>query len=153
MTEQNTDREFTWDDEIEKDSDFILLDPGDYDFTVVNFERKRFEGSDKLPPCPMAVVQLQIKTTQGPASIFHRLYLHSRSEWGLSLFFSSIGQKKKGEKLKMDWNAVPGSTGRAKIGIRSWDGKDYNEVKQFYSKENGTAHDAASPQGARSWGV
>ena len=40
------DREFGWEDEIEKDSpDYITLPEGDYDFEVVDFERARHEGS------------------------------------------------------------------------------------------------------------
>jgi len=151
MTEQNTDREFTWDDEIEKDSEFVLLQPGDYDFTVMNFERGRHSGSEKLPPCPMATVQLQVSTAEGPINVFHKIFLHSRTEWGMSTFFSAIGQKKKGEKLKMDWSKVPGSTGRAKFGIRTWEGKEYNEVKKFYSKDADSGQ-AAPQQGTLSWG-
>lgn len=40
-----------WDEEVEmgEGGDFILLPPGDYDFTVETFERARFEGSAKAP--------------------------------------------------------------------------------------------------------
>ena len=44
------ERELDWDDEIERESDFVLLPEGDYDFTVTGFERARHEGSEKLPP-------------------------------------------------------------------------------------------------------
>lgn len=39
----------------------------------------------------------------------------------------------------MNWNAVPGAAGRLKLGIRTYDGKNYNEVKQFYPKEDSGA--------------
>ena len=32
-------RELNWDDEITKDSSFVELPPGDYDFTVDHYER------------------------------------------------------------------------------------------------------------------
>ena len=137
------DRELSWDDEIEKDSEFILLPEGDYTFTVTQFERARFDGSEKLTPCPMAIVHLAIDNEQGNVTVQHRLMLHSKLEGMLSAFFSSIGLKKKGEKLKMDWTKVPGSSGRCKLGIRNWTNANgepmqSNEVKRFYPKEEKT---------------
>lgn len=136
------ERELGWDDEIEKDSgDFILLPEGDYDFTVESFERGRHPGSDKLPPCNKAILKLRIDTDEGAAVITHNLFLHTKTEGMISAFFTSIGQKKKGEKIKMNWNAVIGASGRCKVGIRTWngnDGKDHrsNEIKKFYEKED-----------------
>ena len=136
------ERELGWDDEIEKDSgDFILLPEGDYDFTVESFERGRHPGSDKLPPCNKAILKLRINTDEGAAVITHNLFLHTKTEGMISAFFTSIGQKKKGEKIKMNWNAVIGASGRCKVGIRTWkgnDGEDHqtNEIKKFYEKED-----------------
>lgn len=136
------ERELGWDDEIEKDSgDFILLPEGDYDFTIESFERGRHPGSDKLPPCNKAILKLRINTDEGAAVITHNLFLHTKTEGMISSFFTSIGQKKKGEKIKMNWNAVIGATGRCKVGIRTWkgnDGEDHqsNEIKKFYEKED-----------------
>ena len=48
-----------WDDEIEKDGgDFVLLPEGDYNFTVAKFERGRFAGSEKMPACNQAKLEL-----------------------------------------------------------------------------------------------
>ena len=69
----------------------------------------------------------------------HNLFLHSRVEGLLSAFFTSVGLKKKGESLRMNWQAVPGCKGRLKLGIRNYqkDGENrtINEIKQFYPKE------------------
>lgn len=136
-----TEGELGWDDEIEKDSpDFILLPEGDYDFIVTDFERGRHNGSEKLPPCAKAVVNLKIETPDGIAMIRHQLFLHTRTEGMLCSFFAGIGQRKKGEKLKMNWNMVPGSRGRAKVGIRKYtndkgETRDYNEIKKFYEQD------------------
>ena len=35
----------------------------------------------------------------------------------------------------MNWNTVPGSSGRCQIGFRTYNNKKYNEVKKFYPKE------------------
>ena len=38
------DRELGWDDVIEKDSNFVTLPEGDYDFVIDHFERARHPG-------------------------------------------------------------------------------------------------------------
>ena len=46
---------FDWDDEIQNDGqEFITLPEGDYVFEVVEFERGRFAGSEKVPACNKA---------------------------------------------------------------------------------------------------
>jgi hypothetical protein len=152
MTDQ-IERELDWGDSIEKESEILMLVPGDYDFTVMGFERGRYQGGDKIPACNMATVQLRVNTPQGPASIFHRLYLHTKQEWALSEFFMSVGQKKKGERLgHMNWDALPGSTGRAKFGIRTYNGNEYNEVKRFFEKDGAQTSGAqTSAAGMPSW--
>jgi hypothetical protein len=134
----STEREYAWDDTIEKDGgEFIVLPNGDYNFTVTKFERGRFNGSDKMPACNQAKIELTVHSDQGDVVIYHNLFLHSKTEGLLSNFFAGIGQKRKGEKLKMNWNAVVGAKGRAKIEINRFTGKDgeartNNQVKTFY---------------------
>ena len=41
MDNNNIERELDWDSEINKESEFTLLPEGDYNFTVVSFERAR----------------------------------------------------------------------------------------------------------------
>lgn len=136
------ERELSWDDEIVKDSDFVLIPDGDYNFTVESVERARHEGSDKLPPCAKAIVSLRIHLPDGSTqTVKHNLFLHTRCEGLLSQFFAGIGQKRKGEPLRMNWQTVPGSSGRCKIGTRTWKNKNgedmqSNEVKKFYSPED-----------------
>lgn len=136
------DRELTWDDEIEKDGDFVLIPEGDYTFTVSGFERGRHDGSDKLPPCPKAIVKLRVELPDGNTQeLTHNLFLHSKCEGLLSAFFVGIGQKKHGEKLRMNWNNIIGARGRCKIAIRTWKGKNNedmqsNEIKKFYDPAN-----------------
>ncbi|EJW19178.1 hypothetical protein M5X00_17350 [Paenibacillus alvei] len=135
---QNIERELGWDDEIVKDGgDFVLLPEGDYNFTVTKFERGRFTGSDKMPACNQAKLELKIHCPQnGDVTIFHNLFLHTKTEGLLSAFFSAIGQKKKGEPLRMNWNAVIGAKGRCQIEHHKYkkDGRELvnNQVKRFY---------------------
>lgn len=136
-----TDREFDWDDIIENDGgEYILLPEGDYDFKVLSFERERHQGSAKLPPCNKAVLNIEVTSPQGKATIRHNLFLHSKCEGLLCAFFSSIGQRKRGEKLQMNWNSVTGATGKCKVKIHTWTKDDgsqgqSNEISKFYEKE------------------
>lgn len=130
------EKEFDWDDTIEKESpDFITLAEGDYEFEVISFERARYNGGEKLPACNQAKLKLQVTTEDGIATVQYNLFLHSRCEGMLSAFFNAIGQKKHGEKLKMDWGKVVGSKGRARIGTKVYNDKTYNEVKRFYEPD------------------
>lgn len=143
MNMQN-ERELGWDDMITKDSsEFVILPEGDYPFTVEEFTRARHNGSEKLPPCNKAILKIRIDGQEGSITVNHNLFLHSITEGMLSAFFSSIGQKKKGEPLKMNWSMVPGATGRLKLGIRTYekDGetRKANEIKRFYPQEDGQA--------------
>lgn len=133
------EREFGWDDQIENDGpDFVLLPEGDYEFEVTAFERGRHNGSDKLPPCNKATLTIKIADSEGNEThIKHNLFLHSKCEGMLCAFFTSIGQRKKGEKVTMNWTAVPGSKGRCKVGIKTYEGKQYNEIKKFYEPVEG----------------
>lgn len=132
-----TGKALDWEDEIEKDSEFVLLPEGDYDFTVITFERGRHPGSEKLPPCNKAIVHIQVVGKEGKTTIKHQLFLHTITEGMLSSFFNAIGQKKHGEKLQMNWNSVIGSTGRCKVYIDKWkndngDEFESNKIKKFY---------------------
>lgn len=142
MTDFNTnnfDREFGWDDVIEKDSSgFVQLTPGDYQFTVTNFERARHTPKSqdaKLPACNKAIITVEIETAEGIAILTHNLFLHSSTEGMLSAFFGAIGQKKHGEPLKMNWNTVVGAKGVARINKRKGTGqyadKEYDNIKSM----------------------
>lgn len=128
----NTNKDaFDWDSVIENESNFVLLPEGEYEFTVTGFERGYFNGSEKMSACPKAELTLTIETAQGTATVKHNLFLSRRTEGLICAFFICIGQKKHGEPLRMNWQQVVGSKGRCKIGIRTYNNNDYNEVKKF----------------------
>ena len=107
---QNDAHEIGWGDQIVADGgEFLLLDEGDYDFTVTAFERGRFPGSAKIPACNKAVLTLTVQTSKGEANTKYDLILWSSLEWKISEFFRSIGQKKSGEAFVPRWNEVVGS--------------------------------------------
>lgn len=124
-------RELGWEDEIENEgSPRVVLEPGEYPFTVQSFERARFAGSEKVPPCPQAIVHLQISAPEGPVPMNVNLFLHTCFEWKLCQFFTSLGLRQHGEKLRMNWAAVAGRSGRCKI------------TKRTYKDRNGTDREA-----------
>lgn len=140
MADTTKMRELGWDDEISREGgEFLLLPEGDYNFVVESYERARHPGSDKLPACNKAILHLRVTAPEGEIHLEHNLFLHQRTEGFLSEFFTSIGLKKPGEPLRMNWNQVPGCTGRLKLGVHTWRTKDgeerkSNQVKKFYPK-------------------
>lgn len=127
-----------WNDTIENDGqEFVLLPEGDYNFTVTNFERGRFVGGQKIPACNKATITVQIKADEGVASVKFDLFLYRTVEWKIAAFFRSIGQKKHGEKLAMDWNKVIGAKGRCHVKQRDYtnnngEERTVNDIDKFY---------------------
>lgn len=158
--EQNIGHELSWDSVIENDgSEFTLLPEGDYPFTVVKFERGRFGGSDKMPPCNMATLTLDVRdpATGASATVTENLMLHTRMEWKLCQFFVSIGQRAHGEQHKMDWTRVPGATGWCRLIVNKWVGKkdgremENNRVDRFLAPDEAPAAAASQPPAAPAW--
>ena len=134
----NNNAVMDWNDVIEDDGqEFVLLEEGDYNFKVTNFERGHFPGSAKLPACNKATLTLEVDTREGCAYVKHDLLLCRNLEWRISSFFRCIGQKKHGERLVMDWNKVVGSQGRARFKVRNYTNRDgeqrqTNDLVRFY---------------------
>ncbi len=156
MTDTNTasDGIMDWNDSLEVDEqEFTLLPEGDYTFTVEKFERGTFPGSQKLPACPKAKLTLRVESKGGPAFIITDLILHRVLEWKLSSFFRSIGAKRHGEPLVMNWNAVPGASGRAHITQRTYTTKNgekrtVNDIGAFLDPDAAPAQRAPARQAA-----
>lgn len=134
----NEERELGWDDEITAEAqEFIILPEGEYDFIIKKpVERGRKQATDKMPACNKATVTITVMHEGREVNIPTVLLLHSRTEWKLSQFFECIGLKKKGEPLRMQWNAIVGTKGRAKINTREYNGNKYNNVQEFVIKSN-----------------
>lgn len=143
-----------WDDEISQESSYILLPEGEYDFVVEKMERGQFQPSPNSKineACPEAELTLKIQSPEGEATVFERLILHSATEWKLSEFFISIGQKIKGQPFKPNWSQVPGSRGRAKIEINKYTNKqgqdrENNRVDSFLEPTNQPQQQPAANQ-------
>ena len=136
MNDQNN-QAMSWDDVLENDgSEFTVLPEGDYTFEVTGFECGSFPGSEKMCPCDKATLTLHIDSEEGSTNVFDDLILHKRMEWKLSQFFRAIGQKKKGERVAMNWNRIVGSKGRVHIYVnkytdKSGQPKENNKVSRY----------------------
>lgn len=138
MAEDYRGKEIGWDETVEKGTDFVLLPEGDYDFTVESFERSRFDGSDKVPPCNRAQLKLRIESAEGSSIVNESLLLYDKMQWKLAEFFLSIGAEEVEGKVRMNWQMVPQATGRATINYRTDKNdptKKYNQVKKFLPKQ------------------
>lgn len=130
---------YDWDDEINnEDGGFVLLPEGDYEFTVEKFERGTFDGSDKLPACKKAIVTFKIHGESDSVSIIENFPLCSVLEWKLSSLFLSVGMKKHGEPLRMDWKGLVGRKGRCHVYVDNYKKKDgsdgqSNKIKKLYA--------------------
>ena len=140
--------EMGWDDVISNDgNEFDVVPEGDYYFTVTNFTRARHPGSEKMPTCNKAVLTLALTSAweptaekpsvQGETTV--NLFLNRKNEWKLCQFFTAIGQRKHGEEIRMNWNAVLNASGTCAVTQREWttNGQKYtgNDVKRFYDPE------------------
>ena len=127
-----------WEDEINNENAFVLIPEGDYNFTVEKFERGTFDGSEKLPPCKKAIVTFRIHGADTDITITENFLLCGALEWKLSSLFLSVGMKKHGEPLRMNWAALPMKTGRCHVYIDKYTTKDgksgeSNKIKKFYA--------------------
>ena len=147
MNTERKDRELDWEDDIqESGQEYTLLPNGDYPFDVIKFERGRFDGSAKLPPCKMAILTLRVDGGDlGDVTIKHNLFLHTKCEGLLCSFFTGIGLQKPGETIAMPWSKVVGAHGRASVEIHEWkkrDGTDgySNRVLRFLAPPDEKAY-------------
>ncbi len=137
-------RELDWNDTIKnEDRPFVILPEGNYPFRVISIEKARHTPGPqgKLPPCNKAVLTVRLTAPDGAtADVRHNLFLHSSQEWKLCEFFTAIGARRKGEPLRMNWNAVPGASGQCHVQRRAFTRRDgttgeSNEISRFYPPE------------------
>lgn len=125
-------RELGWDDgEVVDDGGFEVLPEGVYAFEVAKLTKERFEGSDKIGPCPRAALELSVVTPNGVSKVFDRILLSTKVQWRVAKFFEGLGYPKDPEtgKVRVAWNEVEGRQGYVEIGVRTWVGKEGRERK------------------------
>lgn len=121
---------------------WTLLPEGFYPFRVEKMERERYQGSQKMPQCPMAKLTLAVTGADGrDTSVQQRLYITRNRLWKVSRFMESVGRGRNGAgKVIIDWGGIEGSTGWVKLKVRSYTGRDgqerqTNDVEWFVKPE------------------
>lgn len=114
---------------------FSALPPGNYDFEVISHEKTFSKNNNPM-------VNLVLRLTDGNNEGYARtqLTLVKSAEWKLSQFFRSIGLKKHGERIQMNWDKVDGAKGRLKNKNRTFKGRDgdevaVNDIDRFYDPQ------------------
>ena len=126
---------FGWDDEIEysEGGNYTLLPEGEYPFIVTNFERSSYtpKPDSKAPACNMAIISVKVTAPNGDETTLKEQFLmYGKMKWKLSQFFVSIGQQKKGETLRPNWQALLGARGKLKLIVNPYKDKKTGEDKQ-----------------------
>ncbi|MHC4195961.1 MAG: hypothetical protein ACYSQZ_08480, partial [Planctomycetota bacterium] len=118
-----------------------------YPFTIHHMERGRHTGSDRLPPCNKATVFIEFDggPQLGITTVKHQLFLHTKVTGLLAQFFRAIGLRKHGDPLVLNWNAIPGRKGYAKLGKRKHEDRWYPKVKEFLDPEDRPVQAATPP--------
>ncbi len=96
----------------------VILPDGEYNFQVRGFERTTSKTNKKMVKLELVVWPDELMAMQ-PPTVNDYLVLTSSNEWKLSSFFTSLGMKRKGEPLRMDWNATIGAKGRLRLFVES----------------------------------
>jgi hypothetical protein len=149
-----------WDDAIDADSNHFetLPDNTACSFVVQKLEKTRTADGKK----PMAKVELLCEGLAGEGTTYVRenLVLSTRAAWKIGEFFRAIGQRKHGESIVPNWDAVVGATGQLVVAVENWTGKEgdartNNKVKRFLDPPEGaaTAEDMSVPPETADEGV
>lgn len=126
-----------WDSAVEEQA-FVPLKPGKYPFIVTSYERGRYNGGQKMGPCPKATINFTVRAggEVGDRQMSKDLFLHKKTQGFLFDFFRSIGSVAANGQILMDWNRVQGAQGYVEIYDRTYTKKDGTpgtaaDVKRF----------------------
>lgn len=121
---------------------WTLLPEGFYPFRVERMERERYQGSQKMPQCPMAKLTLSVTGADGrDTTVQQRLYITRNRLWKVSRFMEAVGRGRNADgKVIIDWGGIEGAGGFVKLKVRSYTGRDgqerqTNDVEWFVKPE------------------
>lgn len=123
-----------------EEQEYILLEPGEYPFTVTEIDYDDFNGSAKLPPCGKVIVSLTVTSELGNAYLKNNFYVCKEGAGMIAAFLKSIGVLKEGQKtFTPDWDSYIGKTGIVKTSQREYNGNSYNNVDRFIAPKKKAA--------------
>lgn len=100
-----------FDDEIDDGQnrqfdEIYVFEPGDYEFTVKNIDRTvNDDGYNRV------IVDLEVTDGEHTSVVKDFITLKSTVIWKIAAYFRSLGMKKHGENIKMDWKGSIGKNG------------------------------------------
>ena len=114
------------------EQEYVLLAPGEYEFTVDSVDYGDYNGGTKIPACGMVIVNMYVDSDKGRAFLNNRFYVCQQCAGLIAAFFKSIGDIKEGQKtFTPDWDHLEGKTGIVKTSQREYNGSMYNQVDRF----------------------
>ena len=125
------DSKYTMTFDIEE-QEYVLLAPGEYEFTVDSVDFGDYNGSDKIPACGKVTVNIHVDTDKGKAFLNNNFYVCKEAAGLIAAFFKCIGMIKEGQKtFSPDWDHIKGKKGIVKTSQREYKGNMYNQVDRF----------------------
>ena len=129
---------FDFNSETSVDSKEFVVFPNDtiVDFTVVEFKKATTAKGDN-----MAKLTFRCRNNEGvEIQLRENLVLLRRCEWKINQLFRSVGLRKHGERSVPKWGQLQGASGRAKLGVEKWEGRDgkvydVNVIKEYIEPE------------------
>lgn len=133
-----TDSKYTMTFDIEE-QEYVLLAPGEYEFTVDSVDFGDYNGSDKIPACGKVTVNIHVDTDKGKAFLNNNFYVCKEAAGMIAAFFKCIGMIKEGQKtFSPDWDHIKGKKGIVKTSQREYKGNMYNQVDRFIAPRKDT---------------
>jgi len=136
----------------DKDNDFVILQPGDYDFSVTGIERQQYAGgTDKngnpTPACVQMIISMHVTNGLQATNIKHTFFLTTKNANQIYRFFISVGlaPADKSAPLNLNlFNQVIGRTGKCRVRTRTYKGRNgdemqANQIDRFYEPFEATA--------------
>jgi len=140
----------SWDSTISNDgTDFKLLEPGTYPFTIKSVE-KSMSTSQRFNGTPMAIVTLRVGVGADSADVIDRIILDTDLEWKICQFFRAIGARGHGDSYQMNWDEsyLVGKTGFVEIENREYQSngetRHTNQVARYLDMGATPASDAGA---------
>jgi len=116
MNNMHESDELAFDAVINQDSKpQTLLPVGDYKFTVLDYKQGEYTQKDTGQVKKKVTVIIGIDYQGEQVQIQESLPLLKSMEWKFCTLFTSIGDRKHGQPLQMDWTRIHGKMGMCSI--------------------------------------
>lgn len=114
----------------------FMLPRGEYDLKIVEAVLGKSKNGD-----PMATINYAVVNGlehEGKSLKFQRVTFIQNDgigAWIAKSFLKSLGLPYKGDNVNIDTDEWLGKVLHAKVGVREYEGKEYNEIKEFSAYE------------------